>query len=343
MCGLAGMIGPDIEKKHREMFIDLLGVTYMRGRHSTGVFTATPYGKKDYMKMKKMILSSPEFIRIDLDSRNGSLLSDPWADLIMAHCRSATVGEVNRENCHPFDTPDFVGAHNGTLNDFWSWGAKGTVDEDKTDSLLMFERMNKYGIEHVLKDLTLGSAYAISIYEKKTRKLILARNKHRPLYVAFVKDAGVMYWSSECEMLEFAAARNDVEVDIYHLEKNKMYVVDHNKIKKGNVSPWKVIDVPEKTYTVIRKVEETKTSTSADLLAAINEDDLTNEQCCTCDRALTVKDVNNLTPVNVDGIKYFCCEECSQKAKEELKTMVDKETDKQLKSRLVDAYGAPIH
>lgn len=335
MCGLAGIVGRDIEKKHREMFIDLLGVTYLRGHHSTGVFTAQPLSKKDLMKIKRMTVASPSFIQIDLTEKNGSILNDPWADLMMGHCRSATVGDINKANAHPFDTNSLVGAHNGTLNDFWSWGNKG-VDEEKTDSQIMFERMDKKGIEEVLKDMTPTSAWAISIYLKKTRKLILARNKHRPLYISFVKDAGVMFWSSEYEMLELAAARNDIEIETFHLEKNKMYVIDPAQIYKGNQSPWEVVDVPEKVYTAHSVWKK-----SDHEVAAVNENDLSTEQCCTCDRQLTIKDVNNLTPVNVDGVKYFCCEACAQDTKESLKKEMEKSPNRP--GRLVDSYGNPLN
>jgi glucosamine 6-phosphate synthetase-like amidotransferase/phosphosugar isomerase protein len=342
MCGLAGMVGYDIQKEHREMFTTLFGVTYLRGHHSTGLFTAQPLAKKDTMKLKRMTTASPNFIKTDLSERNGSLLSDPWADLLMGHCRSATVGEVTKENSHPFDTPSLVGAHNGTLHDYWSWGLKNTPDVDKTDSQIMFNRMHEKGVEEVLKDMMPNSAWALSIYMKKTKKLILARNKHRPLYVSFVKDAGVMYWSSEVEMVEFAAARHDIEVTTYHLEKNKMYVIDPFEVRKGNISPWTIVDVPEKTYTA-HTVFKTGGGTWEDDVknTAIKDTDLSNEQCCTCDRQLTVKDVNNLTPVNVDGVKYFCCEVCSQESREKLKKEIEKE---QVKPKsFVDAYGHPLN
>jgi hypothetical protein len=348
------MVGYDIEKKHREMFVDLLGVTYLRGKHSTGVFTAQPLAKKDSMKIKKMVVSSPAFIDIDLNSKVGSILMDPWADLVMAHCRYATVGEINQENAHPFVTDTLVGAHNGTLNDWWAWGNKG-VDEHKSDSQIMFERMNKNGVEEVLKDLTDTSAWAISVYLKKAKKLILARNKLRPLYVGFVKDAGVMLWSSEPEMLEFAASRNDIPMNIYHLEKNKMYVIDPFEVRKGEESPWKIVDVPPKVWTSQVWKGNTAVNSNNSMFVddgidwsagvpeiAIKDSDLSNEQCCTCDRQLTVKDVNNLTPVDVDGIKYFCCEECSQEAKEKLQEEVAKEKVQQQNSRFVDAHGKPV-
>ena len=40
------------------------------------------------------------------------------AEVFILHCRSATVGEVRRENTHPFRFQDWLFAHNGTLPGF---------------------------------------------------------------------------------------------------------------------------------------------------------------------------------------------------------------------------------
>lgn len=319
MCGLAGMCGVQIHKDDRDMYRELLYVTSLRGPHSTGLFTAQPLAKKDVMKMKKITVSSPEFISLDMRSKAECLLDDFYADLFMGHCRWATVGEVTRANSHPFDVGNLVGAHNGTLNDLWSFGKKG---EDKTDSQIMFEMMNKDGIEKVLRDLHPQSAYAISVYDKKTKKLTLARNKDRPLFVAFNKDRGVLYWASDAYMLEFAANRNGINIETVYLEARSIYEIDIEEVKIDVRAPWKVTKLPEQKFKFSQWPKKFETSASEIVYNTEAANDTpwweAADTCCHCEKLLGLQEQLRLQPVRVDGTDYWICEECANDSEKEL-------------------------
>lgn len=334
MCGLAGMCGTEIKKEDREMFQTLLYVASLRGMDATGVFTAEPLEKKDLLKIKKMSVPSPEFIMMDLQNRGTAILEDIWADVFIGHTRSATVGKLSRANAHPFDVGNLVGAHNGTLNDFWSWGRKGSADEDKTDSQMMFERMNEKGIDPVLREMVPGSAYAISVYNKKTRRVTLARNKERPLFVSFNKERGVLYWASTVPMLEFAAATHGIEIDTVYLEARGIYEIDVRKVVKGERIPWDHTTLPPQAFSGTWTRVEKKDKSGPNYLL---DDPMTtasdlpwwegNEDCVMCNKMLSIEEQKLLQPVRVDGVNYWVCEECANESEQKMKA--DLETNRE--------------
>lgn len=241
MCGLAGMIGREIWQADRKMFRELLYITALRGTDSTGVMTAG-FGKKDWIEVEKAAVPAASFIRSSM-AQQWSQLDDYSADVFMAHCRDATVGTVTKENAHPFNLPTLVGCHNGTLVD----GKYRIISKGKTDSELMFEDMEKQGVKATLEGLSQSSAYAISVFEKGGTSVKLARNKKRPLWIGLNTDRACIYWSSEQEMLELVAARNNVNIKTYYLIADTIYTFDYHKVKKGDVQSWTAEDVVYKT------------------------------------------------------------------------------------------------
>lgn len=247
MCGLTGIAGNQIYKGDLAVFQDLLYLSAFRGKHSTGVAAIKNKGR--VLKLHKHAITPAEFIQ-NYGGEKG-YLSDSYYDIFIGHARWATAGAVTEANAHPFETAKYVGAHNGTLCD-----RRFLSDRSgKTDSELMFQEMDEKGIVETLSSLSVASAWAVSIWDKKTGKLWLGRNAKRPLYVAFVKRWGMMFWSSELEMLRFVESREDektwgLEFECFSLRPNHLYEIDVNKIDGKNWSPWKVHELPAKTTSI---------------------------------------------------------------------------------------------
>ena len=236
---MAGLIGRNLFQCDVDIFKELLYVTSLRGMHSTGVMGAKETKKGWTWAVEKEVLSAPDFIK-----KHDKTVFDSFhkCDIFMGHCRDATVGDVTEENSHPFDTPNLIGAHNGTLREY-----KYRSDKTKTDSQMMFEEMSEKGILPVLQDLHALSAYAVSIFDKKTGELHLARNYHRPLYVALGTQFSLCIWGSDHHMLQLVADRGRLPVEVFELEPNRLYSLELDKIdrydeKKHDV-PWTSVEI----------------------------------------------------------------------------------------------------
>lgn len=236
MCGLAGVAGNGLVFSDVTMFKELLYVASLRGRDSTGLVVAnTNRTNADHYGIFKSEMASPEWI--DAMTYKGSPLSVHGQNLMMGHCRWGTVGDKSIDNAHPFEFSQLIGMHNGTLEDLKYLYGKGT------DSEMMFEDMNNRGIKAVLEGLDWRSAFAITVYCKKTRRLYMARNAMRSLCVGFDKRNGVMFWSSEAFMLHLVASRNKTDLDVYYLKPDTLYEIDINDIKPNVTNPWSIVDL----------------------------------------------------------------------------------------------------
>ena len=226
MCGLAGMIGRDLGPKHLGMFKDMLYVSSLRGPHSTGVASVA----KDKIVLNKMTGDAALFL--DYFGGAKGYLSRPRQMALLGHCRWATVGNVNKQNAHPFDTGRFIGAHNGTLKDDAYLPRK---HDTRTDSELMFRDMNEKGIVPVLRDLHFWSAWAVSIWDKDNQRLHLARNMDRPLFFGINKKDPTIVWASELRFLAFAAMGAGLEFDWFKCQADHVYTFDVRTMTNDNM------------------------------------------------------------------------------------------------------------
>lgn len=239
------MVGSGFIDKDLAAYRELLQLSGMRGIDSTGIYFArTTEDKIQYIEQKS-IENSLNFVDI-YGWSSKSILARTDMNVYMGHTRSKTAGRATLKNCHPFNLSRYVGAHNGTLYD-WEYYYSG---KDETDSELMFKEMDRRGNtgpKEVLNELCYESAFAVTIFDKAHRKLIFARNKHRPLWVGIGKDRPILYWASEERFLKFVSESHQIKMDIYYFEAFKMYTVDPNNIKLGDRSPWEITDLKVKT------------------------------------------------------------------------------------------------
>ena len=166
-----------------------------------------------------------------------------------------------------------MGAHNGTLE-----SKKFRPKDGKTDSQMFLETMSEEGIIPTLESTDYWDAWAVSIYQKDSGRVYLARNRRRPLAIAICKMSGVMFWASEHLMLHMIMARNNIDVDVYILEPHILYQFDVDKVRK-NSQFWmqtelKKPKVPEEKFMSYGAYSLVSAKTSAEVFESALFDDV---------------------------------------------------------------------
>lgn len=251
MCGLVGMAGA-LDNNHKESFKDFLTVCQLRGRDSTGVFAVTPNAMSSSVKN----VGTPEWL---VDHKVYDTHVGKGPSMVMAgHCRFKTYGDAVIKNAHPFDFPDLVGMHNGTLRDHHRLTKYKDYD---TDSEALFWEINEKGAEETFANLNPNGAWACVWWDKKEETLNFLRNKERSLWFTWTKDTKVMLWASEIWM--FGAVYRNPAIGLwdggeekqtyYQLPEDTLwsFKVNHSP-KQGEKSitmkPMKSIKAEVKTY-----------------------------------------------------------------------------------------------
>ncbi len=232
MCGMVGYFGEWSDKKEK-MFCDLLRLSALRGPHSTGVAFGGVNGATDMVKDAVL----PDTLMAGAEYK--SITGAGWYNCYIGHNRWATTGAVVEANAHPFEFPNLIGCHNGTLQSRFDLEGGSKFD---TDSETIFYNMNKDGLRETYKQLR--GAVALVWWDKRNHTLNFIRNHHRPLVYAWTKDKSGIMWASEGWMIDVAAKRNKVEYGkIFDTGVHKWYEMTFHKkkihIQKKKIKPFK--------------------------------------------------------------------------------------------------------
>mgnify|MGYP000055965641 FL=1 len=224
MCSLFGMAGPGIVGEDLQWLDDIMIVSCLRGIDSLGVLQGrfTKRHKRfDILRYDENPLSALEKSWVLRDG----LFNGMQNNVFMGHTRSATIGDINENNIHPFKHGSIIGSHNGTIKSMKNSVGNGT------DSDLLFSKISEHGYDY-LSNLSDDDAYAITFVDSKTGDLNFVKNPARGLFICINKKRRVIYWASEEGFLSLTLTR----IGINHTEISKfdnwtLFTVTPEKIK----------------------------------------------------------------------------------------------------------------
>lgn len=238
MCGIVGVINPTT-LAHEKWFTQALIVDQLRGFHSTGAFAVF----KDEVQWHKDAVLGTHFV--EQEGFKGLLRTrSPLA--YVGHNRWATMGEVNEDNAHPFHHNPITLVHNGTLRTE-APGVSATQFGTDSEGIAYALSQPDAVPDNVLNELS--GAFVLVWHDLDDNCLRMARNDERTLYVAKCKGHDTLLFASEALMIEWLAARNNIELEArpYALLSGQLYRFDLNKtvpaerirpyIKKLNLKP----------------------------------------------------------------------------------------------------------
>lgn len=218
MCGLLGYIGSSKDPKKTELLTtSLFKHTQIRGIDASGYYCTSEFDDKKVFYHKQTGTSS-NLIESDIYKK----IWTQKTNLGLFHCRAASVGvgspSVNRNN-HPFVSKSLKKAiiHNGLISkneyDMLKNYYDTETDCDSEIVLRILEQDDRSLLDNIgdFLSFTEKSHFAVAYAESHatTRKLVLFRNEHRPLYYADLRNTlGQIFFFSTLEI--FLKALDDV-------------------------------------------------------------------------------------------------------------------------------------
>lgn len=197
MCGIVVVAGK-IGKEQKEVFRQMLIADVLRGPHSTGFFSAKGNGSEVFK-----LATDPLTL---MEHKGFDRLLNKDTNLLVGHNRHATVGKVNRQNAHPFDFPNVVGVHNGTLTNKYQLPDHTQFD---VDSEALYNGFDTIGAEETIAKAR--GAWSLVWWDKRNQSLNFLRNNERPMAYCLSEDGKTLYAASEGLMLLWILGRNGIK------------------------------------------------------------------------------------------------------------------------------------
>ncbi len=202
MCGIVGYITKDDKTRtlaKEKFFREALYTNTLRGYDSTGTMSVA--GSDFTWHWAKQAVPGYEYVThksfIERDQEN-------WCSV--GHNRSATVGEINTDNSHPFQQKHIILVHNGTLRE--SHMLPHVNYKLKVDSDLLAYNLSKVAPEDAHEILAkTGGAYALVWLDSRDKSINIARNNERPFHMGINAASDMITFASDGYMLNFLCNR----------------------------------------------------------------------------------------------------------------------------------------
>lgn len=233
MCGLWGAFRADDSNfvKITPFMEQGLYISSLRGLGGTGVGLVDSSFDTE---IAKSYLPAPTFLggeEWDYVSKNIY-----QSRVILGHTRSATVGNVNSKNAHPFrfvhekpgaDPAVVVSIHNGHVRNYHSL-TPNTFNHAVDSAHAAYSLLMNGALPTLEK---IDGAYVLIWFDSRTKTLNMARNTERELFYAMDAAKTRLYFASEVEWLSSILRRNDIphEDKFYELDIHTLYSYDLTK------------------------------------------------------------------------------------------------------------------
>lgn len=264
MCAIGGIIKLDkrqvFDKETQLDTISLLKQMEKRGSHSWGAYIEKRKDNFNTVCGEECDNINGEIFKIPgrfseyIDDMDGVLYLDD-VHTVLLHTRQATQGssDINMNN-HPFNTKDFILAHNGIIHNDDELKTKYSLNSPiKCDSYIIVALIQHFYDEgnSVKKSISLAlseilGGYACWLYHKPNKELYLFRNSRNPLEYYIDAERRIMMFASEDSYI--VDTYNDgvlSAVDIDSLPTDKIW-----KLQSGELVEVGTFTEPEYKCTV---------------------------------------------------------------------------------------------
>ena len=272
MCAIGGIIQLDKRKVfNSETKLDVIGLlTHMqqRGTDSWGMYLEKSKGHNHHLNCGikddtipgELFKMSGDFD--DFGSDKDGVINLDHTNLVLMHTRNSTQGSPDdNKNNHPFNTKDFILAHNGCIYNDEDLIKEYKLNTDiKCDSYVIVALIQYYydkgenvknAIKNALKEISGG--FSCWLYHKEKGELYFFRNGKNPLEYYIDEERDILMFASESKYI-VDTYKTDVSItDTITSDEDKIYKLKGKQLIEIGEFESPVITTTTRTNNLINR------------------------------------------------------------------------------------------